>query len=355
MLLLDEPSNDLDVQTLEWLEGFLLRCKVPVVYISHDETLLARTASVVIHLERLRRRTLPRCTVARMGYAQYVEERSAGFERQEQLARKERADYDAKMETYRRIHDSVEHQLMSVSRQNPGKGRLLKKKMHNILSMGRRFERERENMTALPEWEEAILTAFDTGRSAFPAGKTVLRLDLPELKAGERLLARGLRLWATGPEKIGIVGPNGAGKSTLLKRIADQLLPRTDLRAAYMPQDYGDSLLGDRTPVELLAPSGHKDDITRARTLLGSMKYKAEEMEHPAAGLSGGQRAKLLFLAMVLEGANVLVLDEPTRNFSPLSAPVIRSVLAEFPGCIISVSHDRLYLEISCHLQIVIF
>jgi len=348
VLLLDEPSNDLDLTTLEWLEGFLSNCKVPALYISHDEMLLGRTANVVIHLERLRRRTMPRCTVARMGYAQYVEERRLGFTRQEQQARKEREEYDAKMETYRRIHDSVEHQLTTVSRQNPGKGRLLKKKMHTVLSMGRRFEREKENMTALPEWEEAIFTAFDAGRSALPAGKTVLRLDLPELRAGERMLARDLRLWVTGPEKIGIIGPNGAGKSTLLKRLADELLPRADLRAAYMPQDYGDSLLGERTPVEVLAPSGHRDDITRARTLLGSMKYKAEEMEHPAAGLSGRQRAKLLFLTMVLEGANVLVLDEPTRNFSPLSAPVIRSVLESFPGCIISVSHDRLYLEEVC-------
>ena len=203
-------------------------------------------------------------------------------------------------------------------------------------------------MTASPEWEEAILTAFDQGKSAFPAGKTVLRLDLPELTAGERVLARNVRLWVDGPEKIGIIGPNGAGKSTLLKLVAEELLARAGLRAAYMPQDYGDLLLGDQTPVELLAPSGHRDDITRARTLLGNMKYKAEEMEHPAAGLSGGQRAKLLFLSMVLNGANVLVLDEPTRNFSPLSAPVIRRVLADFPGVIISVSHDRLYLEQVC-------
>ena len=348
VLLLDEPSNDLDLSTLEWLESFLLGCQVPVLYISHDEALLERTANVLVHLERLRRRTIARCTVSRTGYGQYVGERSAGFERQEQQARKERAEYDAKMETYRRIHDSVEHQLVTVSRQNPGKGRLLKKKMHTVLSMGRRFEREKESMTAMPEWEEAILTAFDQGKSAFPAGKTVLRLDLPELTAGERVLAKNVRLWVDGPEKIGIIGPNGVGKSTLLKRVADELLPRSDLRAAYMPQDYGDLLLGDRTPVEVLAPSGRKDDVTRARTLLGNMKYKAEEMEHPAAGLSGGQRAKLLFLSMVLNGSNVLVLDEPTRNFSPLSAPVIRRVLADFPGVIISVSHDRLYLEQVC-------
>ena len=354
VLLLDEPSNDLDLQTLEWLEGFLLGCEVPVLYISHDETLLARTANVVVHLERLRRRTVSRCTVSRVGYEQYVEQRQSGFAHQEQVARKERAEYDAKMKRYRQIRDKVDHAQAHVSGYNsagipnPSEGRLLKKKMHTVLSIGRRYEREKENMTALPEWEEAILTAFDGGKSAFPAGKTVLRLDLPQLRAGERTLAQDVRLWVTGPEKIGIIGPNGAGKSTLLKLAADELLPRTDLRAAYMPQDYGDLLLGDKTPVEVLAPSGHKDDVTRARTLLGNMKYKAEEMEHPAAGLSGGQRAKLLFLSMVLGGANVLVLDEPTRNFSPLSAPVIRRVLADFPGVIISVSHDRLYLDEVC-------
>ncbi len=348
VLLLDEPSNDLDVATLGWLEGFLLGCKVPVLYISHDEPLLEHTANVIIHLERLRRRTAPRCTVARTGYVQYVEQRAAGFARQEQNARKERAEFDAKLDKFRQIRNKVEHQQAVITRQDPHGGRLLKKKMHAVQSMGRRFERERENMTALPEWEEAILTAFNGAKSALPTGKTVLRLDLPELAAGGRTLARSVRLWVDGPEHLGIVGANGAGKSTLLKLAAETLLSREDIRAAYMPQNYNELLLEDKTPVELLAPSGHKDDITRARTLLGSMKYKAEEMEHPAAALSGGQRAKLLFLSMVLNGANVLVLDEPTRNFSPLSAPVIRQVLAQFPGAIISVSHDRLYLEQVC-------
>ncbi len=348
LLLLDEPSNDLDLRTLDWLEEFLLGCEVPVLYISHDERLLERTANVVVHLERLRRRTLPRCTVARVGYARYVEERAARFARQERNTAQERRAYEAKMERYRQIRDKVDHRQATITRQDPHGGRMLKKKMHAVQSLGRRFEREREDMTAMPEWEEAILAAFDEGKSAFPAGKTALRLDLPELRAGERVLSRNIRLWVTGPEKIGIVGPNGAGKSTLLKLAAQELLPRTDLRAAYMPQDYGELLLGDRTPVEMLAPSGRRDDVTRARTLLGNMKYKAEEMEHPAAGLSGGQRAKLLFLAMALNGANVLVLDEPTRNFSPLSAPNIRRVLADHPGVIVSVSHDRAYLEQVC-------
>lgn len=207
VLLLDEPSNDLDLPTLEWLETFLLSCKVPVLYISHDKPLLERTANVILHLERLRRRTAPRCTVARTGYAQYVEQRSAGFAHQEQVARKERSEYDAKLEKFRQIRNKVDHQQATITRQDPHGGQLLKKKMHAVQSMGRRFEREKENMTALPQWEEAILTAFDPDKSALPAGKTVLRLDLPQLTAGERVLARNVRLWVDGPARMASWGP----------------------------------------------------------------------------------------------------------------------------------------------------
>ncbi len=348
VLLLDEPSNDLDLDTLDWLESFLLSCPLPVLYVSHDTVLLERTANLIIHLERIHRRSLPRCTVSRSSYRDYVQGREDAFSQQERVARKERAEFDAKMEKYRQIRDKVEHQQAVISRGDPHGAALLKKKMHSTLAMGRRFAREAEHMTPMPEWEEAILTAFDEQSATIPAGKTILRLQLPVLAVGERVLARNVELSVTGPERIGIVGPNGCGKSTLLKHIAGELLPRRDIRAAYMPQDYGDLLTGALTPVEILAPSGDRSAVTRARTLLGSMKYKAEEMEHPSAGLSGGQRAKLLFLSMVLQGSNVLLLDEPTRNFSPLSAPVILQVLSSFPGTVLSVSHDRRYLEAVC-------
>ncbi len=347
MLLLDEPSNDLDIESLDWLTDFLSACTVPVLYVSHDEHLLERTANLIIHLERLNRRSQPRNTVARTGYRDYVENRSLALERQGKAARKERAEFAAKMERYRQIKDKVTHDQSAISRQDPHSGRLLKKKMHAVQSLGRRFEKEAADMTPVPQWEQAVLTFFDAKGSALPAGKNILRFELQELCARERVLSKNIRLWITGPEKIGIIGRNGAGKSTLLKLVADRLLYRKDLRTEYMPQNY-DELLCDKTPVDMLAPSGRREDITKARTLLGAMKYKTEEMGHPADRLSGGQRAKLLFLGMVLRRANVLLLDEPTRNFSPLSAPVIRSALAQFPGCIISVSHDRLYLENVC-------
>ena len=149
-------------------------------------------------------------------------------------------------------------------------------------------------------------------------------------------------------ERLALIGEEGNGKSTLLHLIRNTLEKRSDLRVFYMPQDAGDLLDFSLSPVELLSPSGKKEERSRAGILLGSMKFTADEMNHPSAGLSGGQKAKLMFLMMAQSGANVLLLDEPSRNLSPLSGPVIRELLAEYPGCIIAVSHDRRLIREVC-------
>ena len=149
-------------------------------------------------------------------------------------------------------------------------------------------------------------------------------------------------------ERLALIGEEGNGKSTLLHLIRNTLEKRSDLRVFYMPQDAGDLLDFSLSPVELLSPSGKKEERSRAGILLGSMKFTADEMNHPSAALSGGQKAKLMFLMMAESGANVLLLDEPTRNLSPLSGPVIRELLAEYPGCIITVSHDRRLIQEVC-------
>ena len=346
--LLDEPSNDLDIETLEWLESFIRECPQPVLYISHDEMLLENTANVIIHLEQLRRKTLPRYTVARMGYRRYVEERLSKFAHQEQVAKKEREEERKRQEKLRKIEQKVQHQLDNIAYSDRDHvGKMLKKKMKSVKSMEHRFDREREDMTEFPDSEEAILVGFGPD-TAVPGGKTVVDFTLPRLEAGGELLAQNIRLYVRGAEHVCIIGNNGAGKTTLLRQIANELLPRRDLKAAYMPQDYGETVDQGQTPVEFLAKSGEKEELTRVKTYLGSMKYTPEEQGHSIAELSGGQKAKLFFLKMILDGANVLVLDEPTRNFSPLSGPVIRGILRDFPGCIISVSHDRRYIGEAC-------
>lgn len=347
VLLLDEPSNDLDLETLEWLEIFLQECPQAVLYISHDETLLEKTAEMVVHLELVRRKTTPRWTVARLPYQDYVNQRLNKITHQTQMARREQADYKAKMEKFRQIQSKVEHQQRTITRQDPHGGRLLKKKMHAVQSMGKRFEREKERMTQLPDVEEAIFLRFSE-QVCVPAGKGILDLDLPELTVDGKTLSRNIKLHVEGPEKICIIGRNGVGKTTLLKEIASRLLPRSDIKAAYMPQNYGDLLPLDQTPVEFLNQSGSREEATIIRNHLGSVKYTTQEMEHPISEMSGGQKAKLLFIKLILEGANVLILDEPTRNFSPLSNPVIREILKAYRGCIISVSHDRKYMDEVC-------
>jgi len=344
VLLLDEPSNDLDIASLHWLEEFINEAKIPVLYISHDETLLENTANKIVHLEQLKRKQECKYTVEKAGYRDYVDRRISGLAHQEQVARKERADYEKQQEKFRQIQQKVEHAQNVISRQDPAGGRLLKKSMHRIKAYEARFEKEYENMTEIPETEDAIFIKFGE-KASMPAGKTVLEYELPALTVEDRVLAKDIFLRIKGPEKVCIIGRNGCGKTTLLRKIAEEMLERKDIKVSYMPQNYGDLLNFDLTPVEYLSEVGDKDEISKIRTYLGSMKYTPDEMLHKIEDLSGGQKAKLLLLKMSMSGSNVLILDEPTRNFSPLSGPVIRDMLQGFGGAILTVSHDRKYIK----------
>ncbi len=344
VLLLDEPSNDLDMDSLHWLEKFINEAKIPVLYISHDETLLENTANKIVHLEQLKRKQECKYTVEKAGYRDYVDRRISGLAHQEQMARKERAEYEKQQEKFRQIQQKVEHAQNVISRQDPSGGRLLKKSMHRIKAYEARFEKEYENMTEIPETEDAIFVKFGE-KVSMPAGKTVLEYNLPKLTVEESVLAKNIFLRIKGPEKVCIIGKNGCGKTTLLRKIAKELLERTDIKASYMPQNYEDLLDLNQTPVEFLAEVGDKEEISRIRTYLGSMKYTPDEMLHKIEDLSGGQKAKLLLLKMSMSGSDVLILDEPTRNFSPLSGPVIRKMLKNFGGTILSISHDRKYIK----------
>lgn len=353
VLLLDEPSNDIDLNTLLWLEEFILSWEGPLLFISHDETLLERTANKIIHLEQIKKKKGARNTVKSLDYNTYVCERAGGLKKQEQLAKAERSEYRKQQEKLRKIEEKVEYRQETISRGDPHGARLLKKKMHAVKSMERRFEKEFEQMTKLPDVEEAIFLKFGQTQ-ALPSGKVVLDISMPELTVGNRVLARDIHLEVKGREKVCLIGDNGAGKTTLLKAVAHRLLEKEDIKAAYIPQDYADAegfgaaLRDGSTPVDFLAVRGDKEETTRIRTFLGSLKMTADEMEHPIERLSGGQKAKLLLLKVCMSGSNVLILDEPTRNFSPLSGPVIRKMLAEFPGAIISISHDRKYIDEVC-------
>ena len=212
---------------------------------------------------------------------------------------------------------------------------------------------------------------------------------------GTDLLFEGVSFEVQANDKIGVVGVNGSGKTTLFKMITGEMRPddgelyqSKQAVVGYMEQHVCknleetalDEVLTVFTPlmkmeeeiellnVRLQKGMGSTEELIERQALLndrfvreGGMTYRSrarsallglgfsdEDMALTVGALSGGQKAKLFFLKMILDGANVLVLDEPTRNFSPLSGPVIRGILEEFPGCILSVSHDRKYIGQVC-------
>jgi ATPase subunit of ABC transporter with duplicated ATPase domains len=349
VLLLDEPTNDIDLDTLRWLESFIKNSGIPIIYISHDEMLIENTANVIIHIEHLARKTRCKITVAHGKYSDYVKARNTAFDKQMQTAKKQRSDHKNQMEKWQQIFNRVDHEQRSITRQNPGGARLLKKKMKAVKSTGKRLEKSTDSFLEIPQTEEAILTQFDPNITV-PKGKVILSFGLPVLGIGGRQLAHSVQLDIIGSQNIGIIGKNGAGKSTLLRQLWEALKDRQDITAAYMPQDYTEVLDYKQPVIDFLAADSRKDTITKVRTFLGSMKFTHDEMLGQIGKLSGGQKAKILFLDMVLKKANVLLLDEPTRNFSPLSAPEIRKTLALFAGTIISISHDRKYLAEVCNI-----
>lgn len=338
ILLLDEPGNDLDIETLDWLERFLLLCPQTVLFVSHDETLIEHVHPTILHLEQLHRKSLPRITRSSLSWPDYLRFRQASLDHQDQVAAGQRREHKAKMDRWRRVHDAVEHRQNTATRQDPHKAAALKRKLKSVNAAGRRYEKEQASFREFSDAEEAILTRFDPGIQV-PAGKTILEWQ-GSVAAGSQILCQKVFLSVKGPGILGITGHNGAGKSTLLRQLHSILKERPDLRVGYMPQDYREILDLSVSAADFLK------DWPEARTRLGSMRFTSGEMNSAMGSLSGGQQAKILFLKMVLDKCNVLLLDEPTRNFSPLSAPVIRQALKDFGGRIILVSHDRKLLQI---------
>ena len=344
MLLLDEPTNDIDLDTLEWLEGFINSFDGGVLFVSHDETLIENTATAVIHIEHVHHKKVARHTVANVPYREYMASRERAFAHQAQVSAFEHAEQKKKEDRWREIYEKVDSAQRNNSRQDPSTGRLLKKKMHSVMSQGRRLEKERESLTEAPvsEWQIDI----DLPPVSLPKRKEILRFSCEGLYSPDgKRLTKGFDLNVDASDHLAIIGRNGIGKTTLLRMLEAELSKRRDIRVFYMPQNYFYLLEGYASPIDFLAPAGDKESVTRARTYLGSVRFTKDEAESRLTELSGGQKAKLLFVKMALDGCSVLLLDEPTRNFSPLSNPVIRRILHDFGGCIIAVTHDRKFIS----------
>ena len=341
ILFLDEPTNDLDIDTLEWLESFINNTSKPIIYISHDEMLLSNTANMILHLEQIKSKSDCKHTLLKTDYDSYVEVRIRKIETQTQLALSERREFKKKKDKLDKIMNKVEYRQNTISRANPFKAAALKAKMHSLKVQEKKLDSE--DLTEKPDVEEAINLVFEDVE--IPNNKRIIEINNYELKVDNKVLSKNINLSVYGNKHICIIGKNGIGKSTLIKVIYDNLKDRDDILVGYMPQTYEDILDNYEDVLDFVSPSKSKEDITRTRMLLGSMKFTRDEMTGKIKDLSNGTKAKLFLIKLVISKCNVLILDEPTRNLSPLSNPVIRRILNDFNGCIISISHDRKFIS----------
>jgi ATPase subunit of ABC transporter with duplicated ATPase domains len=342
ILLLDEPSNDLDIATIRWLENFIVDAKQGVIFISHDELLLTRCATRIVHLQMLKKKNEPSFNLENLSYVDYVSKFYGDYEIQLTKALYERRVKKEKEEVLRKLHSKVEHRLNQVVR-DPTQGRLLAKKMKVIKGQERKLE-EKE-LTEIPEIEASINVSFNT-KSKLHDSYRIIDIQNQTLQVDDRLLVTNLSLTVIGQQKVGIIGKNGVGKTTFLKFILDYLANK-QLKVGYLPQNYLDVLPLNESPISYLQSilGTDKEKEALIRNYLGALKFTKEEMLSMISELSGGQRCKLLIVKLLLDQNDIIVLDEPTRNLSPLSLPKVRELFSSYQGPILSVSHDRMFIN----------
>ncbi len=344
LFVLDEPTHDLDIRTLKWFESFLLRSTIPCIFVSHDTALLENVSNRILHLQQTERKKVPVWALESLNYKDYTEKRKADLKRQESQAVKQKQNFDKQMEKWRQIYQKVEYRQATISRQDPHGGQLLKKKMRNLKAVKRRIDST--ELLRKPDPEEAI-NLFFSDQQKISTKRVLLEDHCDILSIGKRKLSFGLTIRISGNSQIGIFGDNGCGKSTYLKYLKMKLNEK-GRRVGMMPQNYEELLPNHESAVDWLISDPSNEFKTKVMNYLGNLKFTEEEMIQPMENCSQGQKAKILLIHLVLGEYEVILLDEPTRNLSPLTLPVIEEMLKNFTGALICVSHDRRFLVDTC-------
>jgi ATP-binding cassette subfamily F protein 3 len=332
-LILDEPTNHLDIQTVRWLEDFIASDKRAYVIVSHDRYFLDRVATQIWELERERFHIYEAATPA---YTRYLEQKETRLEEQRRAYETFVEERDKRRVTIaglRATHTSSDYS--------------------QVRSREKQLARMEETLEAPPPPDAAVPIAVRI-ESARRAGNAFAFEAKGLAKAYASTLFQSLSLNAQQGERIGIVGPNGAGKSTLLRIIAGEMQPdhgtvrfNPASRAAYFAQNTHEQLDVTRSAVDAVLSSAA---ITpeRARNLLGRMRISGEAADKPVSAFSGGERRRIMLACLMARSADILLLDEPTNDLDIDSREALETVLAEYAGAIVAVSHDRYLLNRLC-------
>ncbi|MDQ4044484.1 MAG: ATP-binding cassette domain-containing protein [Chloroflexota bacterium] len=331
LLLLDEPDNHLDAQAKAWLESYLAFRKGAMAVISHDRYFIDRVANRIFELED------GRIEGYSGNYSAYLVEKRERLERAEQL-------YELKQREIKKLKASAE-QLTQWARQNP-------KFAARAGNRWRMLEQERERLDSTPV-PITDRRRIDVDFSAERGSSLVLELKGLGKSFGEREIFRPFDLTMMHGERIGIVGPNGAGKTTLFRMILGNEEPSVGtlrvgatISVGYYAQEQ-ETLDPHQTPLELVRKTKPMTEQAAISFLVG-MLFDRNDALNQIGNLSGGERARLQIGLLILRGANFLLLDEPTNNLDIPSIEVLEEGLLDFRGSILTISHDRFFLDTIC-------
>jgi ATPase subunit of ABC transporter with duplicated ATPase domains len=349
IVLLDEPTNDLDLDGLARLEQFVRELRGGVVLVSHDREFLARTVTRVLELDLAQNTT----TVFGGGYDSYLEEREVGRrhrrEQYDEFADK-KADLVARARTQREWSSQGVRNAMRKAPDNDKNRRRAatessEKQAQKVRQMESRIARLEEVVEPRKEW-----TLEFTIGAAERSSSVVATLDNAVVRQGEFVLGP-VSLQVDAGERIGITGPNGAGKSTLLRVLLGRQQPdegRASLGANVAIGEIdqaradftGHGRLVDR--FEQRVPTWTTADV---RTLLAKFGLRADHVERPVDDLSPGERTRAGLALLQAVGTNVLVLDEPTNHLDLAAIEQLEQALETFDGALLLVTHDRRMLQ----------
>jgi ATPase subunit of ABC transporter with duplicated ATPase domains len=340
IIFLDEPTNNLDLATIKWLENFIRTTTLPILYVSHDIKLLKNTATHILHLEQTKNKQQAHSTFGKSTYSEYIENRVHKLDWEETESNRQKRKQS---QTIHKLHD-IKNKVQTDQENilDSGTRRLLNKRMKTVISQQKKLDKQ--ELLPAPDVEEAIKIDFSHSPH-LPKYKKIIHLNFNKLTVGDKTILQKTNLEINGPAKICFTGPNGCGKSTLLKQIYHDLLS-DQIKVGYLPQNHLDFFsIPEYRAIDYVRYYNSKLDESAARSLLGQLKFTPREMLELPTQLSGGQMTKLILLCLSLGNFSILILDEPTRNLSPLSLPIIISALQKFPGCLLCASHDREFID----------
>lgn len=345
LYLFDEVTNDIDHQTLELIKSFIINVSSPVIIASHDESFISEISNCILHLEQLKRKHQMVYTFLKVGYQDYLSIRSSKIKKQNSEAYQTRKELGRKQEILRKQHEKVENALNNAVR-DPTQGRLLAKKMRNIKSQEKKLNNS--NLVDFYVPEEEINIFFDSKKRENP-NRVIFSINDFCLKIENKVLCQSLDLMIKGNSRIGISGENGAGKTTLIKEIIRKLNEKR-IDFDYMSQDYFQILNEELSPLDYLQTlyGYEKETKDKIMSYLGALNFVEFEMLNKIKYLSGGEKAKIFFIQLVLNNKDLIILDEPTRNLSPLSTLAITKFFNQYNGSLLIVSHDKLFIENVC-------